>query len=444
MTTAAVPSVTEDRRTKSRIGLVVLGAVASGLALGLLLVLAVFVGGPEHEITGAALVALGTGFVLLALGSSRFSDQPQDWALRPGLATVVVGVGLFALAPGNRALELAGWVWPALLLLLVGWSFRAARRSLHNWSRRVILYPALVVLALVAIGGLFETITEAISSNPPLGGRTYLVDGHRLYLHCVGTGAPTVVLVSGLGERTPSWAWVQRGLSSSTRVCAYDRAGEGWSGGEENGRRFVSDLHGLLRAAHIAGPYVLAGHSVGGVYALIYAGRYPGDVRGLALIDSSTPYQFDLPEYPRVYAMLKRLTSVLPPAARVGIPRLVPAFGSLPAEARDAARAFGSSPRELRADRAELAELPRMFDEAKAVTSLGGRPLAVVTASAGQQRGWSAAQDRLARLSTDSAHRTVAGATHAALLEDERYAAISSREIGQVVQRVRLGAEADR
>ena len=85
-----------------------------------------------------------------------------------------------------------------------------------------------------------------------------------------------------------------------------------------------------------------------------------------------------------------------------------------------------------------------MFDEAKAVTSLGGRPLAVVTASAGQQRGWSAAQDRLARLSTNSAHRTVAGATHAALLEDERYAAISSRAIGQVVQRVRLGAEADR
>ena len=296
MTTSAVTSVAGRRTANSRIGLVVLGAVLSGLALGLLLVLAVFVGGPEHEIIGAALFALGAGFVLLALGSRRLTAQPQDWALRPGLATAIVGLALLALAPGNRLLGLAGWLWPVLLLVLVGWSFRGARRSLNSWSRRVVLYPALVVLALIAVGGAFETVAQATESNPPLGGRTYLVDGHRLYVHCVGNGAPTVVLVSGLGERTPSWAWVQQAVSPSTRVCAYDRSGEGWSGGEETGRRFASDLHGLLRAAHVPGPYVLAGHSVGGVYALIYAARYPGDVAGLVLIDSSTPYQFDLPD----------------------------------------------------------------------------------------------------------------------------------------------------
>ena len=440
MTTAADISVTSLGTTKSRVGLVVLGAIASGLALGLVLVLAVFVGGPEHEITGAALFALGSGFVFLALASRRFTDQPQDWALRPGLATAIVGVAVFALAPGDRALGLAGWVWPVLLLALVGWSFRGARLSLNSWSRRVVLYPALVALGLVAIGGAFETVAEATSSNPPLGGQTYLVDGHSLYLHCVGEGAPTVVLVNGLGERTPSWAWVQQGVSPSTRVCAYDRAGEGWSGGEESGRRFASDLHGLLRAADIPGPYVLAGHSVGGVYALLYTARYPDDVAGLALIDSSTPYQFDLPDYPGTYAMLRRLSSVMPSFARAGIPRLVPGgYGTLPPQARHAASAFGSSPRELRADRAELAELPRMFDEAKAVKSLGGRPLAVVTATVGQQRGWRAAQDRLAKLSTNSVQRMVAGATHASLLEDKRYAAIASRAITQVVQHVRSG-----
>ena len=437
MTTSAVTSVAGRRTANSRIGLVVLGAVLSGLALGLLLVLAVFVGGPEHEIIGAALFALGAGFVLLALGSRRLTAQPQDWALRPGLATAIVGLALLALAPGNRLLGLAGWLWPVLLLVLVGWSFRGARRSLNSWSRRVVLYPALVVLALIAVGGAFETVAQATESNPPLGGRTYLVDGHRLYVHCVGNGAPTVVLVSGLGERTPSWAWVQQAVSPSTRVCAYDRSGEGWSGGEENGRRFASDLHGLLRAAHVPGPYVLAGHSVGGVYALIYAARYPGDVAGLVLIDSSTPYQFDLPDYPSTYSMLRRLSSVMPSFARAGLPRLVPGFGGLPRPARNAASAFGSSPREFRADRAELAELPRMFEEAKAVKSLGARPLAVVTAGVGQQRGWDIAQDRLAKLSTNSVHRTVAGATHAALLEDERYAAAASRAIGGVVQRIR-------
>ena len=424
-------------RTKRRIGLVVLGAVVSGLALGLLLVLAVFVGAPEHEITGAALCALGVGFMLLTLGSRRFTDQPQEWAMRPGIATAIAGVGLFVLAPGDRALDLAGWVWPVLLLILVGWSFRGARRSLDSWSRRAILYPALVVLALVAVGGAFETVAQATASNPPLGGRTYLVNGHHLYLHCVGNGAPTVVLVSGLGERTSSWAWVQQGVSSSTRVCAFDREGEGWSGGEESGRRFASNLHGLLRAAQIPGPYVLAGHSVGGVYSLVYAVRYPNDVAGLALIDSSTPYQFDLPDYPGTYSMLRRLSSVMPAFARAGLPRLVPAFGGLPADARHAASEFASSPRELRADRAELAELPRMMDEAKAVKSLDGRPLAVVTATVGQQRGWGEAQDQLAQLSTNSVHRTVARATHAALLEDQRFAAVTSRAIGQVVQSVR-------
>src|ERR671938_427545 len=123
-----------------RIGLVVLGAIASGLVLGLLFVLVVFGGGPEAQITGGGLVALGAGFVLLAAGSTRFTDQPQKWALPPGIGSAVVGVALLVLSPGNRVLSLAGWVWPALLLLLVAWSFRGARSTLRNSSRRAVLY----------------------------------------------------------------------------------------------------------------------------------------------------------------------------------------------------------------------------------------------------------------------------------------------------------------
>jgi pimeloyl-ACP methyl ester carboxylesterase len=204
----------------------------------------------------------------------------------------------------------------------------------------------------------------------------------------------------------------------------------------------VSDVQGLLDAAHVSGPYVLAGHSVGGIYALLYAARYPEHVAGLALVDSATPYQFDLPDFPGFYSMWQRGSALLPSLSRAGVARItLGRLGSagLPPEARRAARAFAASPRELRADRVEFAQLPRRFDEAKAVKSLGGRPLAVVTAAVGQQRGWGAAQDRLAKLSTNSLQRTVAGATHAALLEDQRFAAITSRAIGQVVQRVRSG-----
>jgi hypothetical protein len=71
--------------------------------------------------------------------------------------------------------------------------------------------------------------------------------------------------------------------------------------------------------------------------------------------------------------------------------------------------------------------LPTVFDQAKALKSLDGKPLAVLTADLGTQRGWFAAQDKLAQLSRNSAHRTVQGATHSALLEDQRFAAITSR-----------------
>src|SRR5919198_1292459 len=121
-----------ESRARGHIGLVALGAIASGVVLGLLLVLVVFGGGPEAQITGGALVALGAGFVLLAAGSTRFTDQPQKWALPPGIGSAVVGLALLVLSPGNRALGLAGWVWPALLLLLVPWSFPSARRTLRN------------------------------------------------------------------------------------------------------------------------------------------------------------------------------------------------------------------------------------------------------------------------------------------------------------------------
>ena len=427
---------------RGRIGLVVFSSIAFGFVLGLVLTLVVFAGGEESEITGSALLALGAGFVLLALASSRFTDQPQRWAL-PGIAAALVGLAILLLAPGNHALGLAGWVWPLLLLLLVGWSFWGARRSLHSWSRRALLYPALFVLLLVAIGGAYETVAEASSSNPAPAGGTYLVNGHRLYLNCVGDGTPTVVLFNGLGERTPSWAWVQRSLSSETRVCAFDRAGEGWSGaapGRQDGHELSSDAHGLLQAAHISGPYVVAGHSTGGTYALVYAAQYPQEVAGVALIDSATPYQFDLPDYPTFYKLWRRASALLPSLSRAGFGRLVldTGFATLPPDARDQLRAFASEPRELRTNNDEFAELPTVFDQAKAL-SLGQKPLGILTADVGQQAGWVAAQAKLAKLSTNSVHRAAHGSTHSALQEDQRFASITSRTIADVVRAVRSG-----
>ena len=112
-------------------------------------------------------------------------------------------------------------------------------------------------------------------------------------------------------------------------------------------------------------------------------------------------------------------------------------FGSLPPKARDAARAFNSTPRQLTASRVEFLQLPTVFNQAKALHSLHSKPLAVLSASVGEMRGWPVAQDKLARLSTNSTHQTAAGASHAALLEDKTFATITSKTIAQVVQRAR-------
>jgi pimeloyl-ACP methyl ester carboxylesterase len=411
---------TSASSSSNRIGLVVFSSIASGLALGLVLVLVVFAGGPESEITGSALIALGAGFAVLAAASRR-TTEPQAWAGTPGVVTIAAGLAILALSPGDHTLRMAGWIWPILVVGLVTRSFVQARRSLRHWSRRAFLYPSLVVLLLLAIGGAFETAADATATSGHAMGRTYLVDGHRLYLSCVGDGAATVVLFNGLGERTDGWAAVEGSVAASTRVCVFDRAGEGWSGpgpGAQDGHQLSLDAHELLRAGRVPGPYVVAGHSVGGVYALIYAAMYPREVAGVALIDSASPDQFELPDYPRFYSMWRRVGALLPTAARAG------------------GRLFGaSSSREYAADRVEFNELPRVFRQAKAIHSLRGKPLAVVTADRGAMRGWQAAQARLAHLSTNTVHIDVPGATHSSLLENARYARIVADAIVGVTGR---------
>ena len=118
--------------------------------------------------TGAALIALAFGMLMLFELARRRTDQPQPWALAPGLGLGVAGLALLILGPSDRVLGRLGWVWPLLLALVVVWSVRGARSSLHNWSRRALLYPAFAVLALVAIGGAFETVMEAATTTTRL------------------------------------------------------------------------------------------------------------------------------------------------------------------------------------------------------------------------------------------------------------------------------------
>lgn len=432
-------------RARGHIGLIVVGSFATGLTAALLLVLVVFAGAAEPAVTGSAMLAFGLGWAMLAALSVWRTDQPQTWALVPAACFAVTGAALLLFLPGDGVLSLLSWVWPPLLLALLAWTAVRARRHLRSRTRPLVVYPVLAVLGLLAAGGAVQTVAQSAPGGPPAAGRMVDVGGHRLYLSCRGTGSPTVVLENGFGEDTPSWAWIVKDVAPDTRVCVYDRAGQGWSEsapGPQDGAQIAADLHALLGRAAVPGPYVLAGHSVGGAYALTFAARYPQQVAGMVLLDSSTPRQFTaLPGYPAAYSAGRRLTGLLPPLARVGLWRLAGsgAFGGLPPQARSQELALAATTRELSSQRAEWSGLPAAFTQAQALTSLYGKPLIVVTAGLGQQRGWLAAQDQLARLSANSLQRTVPGADHTALLYSEAMSANSSRAIRDVVSAIRTG-----
>jgi hypothetical protein len=161
------------------------------------------------------------------------------------------------------------------------------------------------------------------------------------------------------------------------------------------------------------------------------------------LVDSATPEQFTaLPDYEAFYSLWGRVAPLLPSLARTGLVRVTfgTGFAGLPAAARDQERAFTATARDWSSQRVEYSQLPAVFRQAQALTTLGGKPLIVLTAREGQQAGWFAAQDALVKLSSNSAHRSVTGATHEALLYDQGYAVNGSRAILDVVGALRTGA----
>ena len=120
--------------------------------------------------------------------------------------------------------------------------------------------------------------------------------GRRLNLYCKGTGSPLVVFDSGLTDETAVWGLVQPAISRKTRTCTYDRAGVGFSDPsayEGNSQNIADDLHRLLHAASERPPYVLVGHSYGGLNVRYFASRFPSEVVGLVLVDPSTEDYFD-------------------------------------------------------------------------------------------------------------------------------------------------------
>lgn len=194
---------------------------------------------------------------------------------------------------------------------------------------------------------------------------------HKLSIHCTGTGRPVVVIDTGMGESYQAWEPVIVALSNQTRVCAYDRAGYGQSEPgpmPRDSQREADELHSLLTRSGEDGPFLLVGHSLGGLNMQVYAHRYPEDVSGMVLLDPS-PLAWMLGEG---FPVLRELFNQAALAQR---------------ETADAVRR--SSDPDFRAKAAYLEALASEFeqffgrtaDEVAAIESFGKMPLIVIGAT---------------------------------------------------------------
>jgi pimeloyl-ACP methyl ester carboxylesterase len=436
----SAPETGRSDRTPTR---VVAGSLLVGAVIAVVLSLVVFAGATESVITGSMLVGFGCGWAYQAVRSVPGAGRPQHWAAVPAVAMTCTGLGLVILAPGDAAMSGLNWVWPPLMLGLVGWTFVQIRRSLTGRGR-LLLAPVLAVLTIAPLGATVANISEVgVSQTYPAPGTTYDVEGHRMHLWCQGQGGPTVVLFNGLGEISTSWAHITDRVRPTTRVCAFDRAGQAWSQDAptpEDGIHAATDLHTLLAAAGEAGPYILVGHSIGGPHAMIYAARYPEQIAGMVLLDSSSPEQMTrIPAYPGQYALMRRGLAVLPTLVRLGLGPVFSTGSDLPGDAAAATVALTGTARALRNGRDEISTVPTLFEQSQALTTLAGRPLTVLTASESLDgEGWRAAQDRLAHLSDNRLHRTVRS-SHEGMVADAHVAIESAGAITAVVASVRTG-----
>lgn len=402
--------------------MIVAGSLLIGLLAAAFLVLVPFAGARESEITGAILVGFACGWAALALLSARVEGEPRPWAVVMAGAMGLVGLGLLIARPGTAELTALGWAWPVLWLGLAIWAAVQVHRE-RAGRGRWLLYPVFGVLALISVGGGYETLRNATDSGAKAaaGERLISVGTHRLSISCTGVGTPTVVLEPGLGESARAMArWIGPDVARTTRICIYDRAGHGQSDAAPGNKAdAANDLHLLLQRARIPGPYVIAGHSLGGLFTLDFARRFPNEVAGVVLLDSMHPKQHT------VFEGKDSLLAVLPTLSRTGVARLA-------SDAKD-----GPPMAQARQFVRDVDGIPAEQDRAGELRSLGTRPLVVITAGRGYDSDWLGEQAGLAKLSRNVLHRQIAGSTHASLIDDQRDAAQSSRAIRQVVTAVR-------
>jgi len=312
---------------------------------------------------------------------------------------------------------------------------------------RYLLFGLAIPCVAALSGSVYQAETTAadLAAFPPPG-RMISVNGVNLHLDCMGSGSPTLLLEAGLGENSLSWYPVHAKLAQTMRVCAYDRPGLGWSDPidtEIQPEDVAKNLYTLLNNAGISPPFVLVGHSRGGIYVRAFYHQFPEQTQGIVLVDS-THEQSPMHQYPYAawdYRKQAMQIAVAEPLSRIGLVRLLGIADAdrrpspLPAEILAAKTALQNRTDTAHAVVNEIAVMREGLDPATPPPgNLGDLPLLVLTAGnlvtldivarEAERSGkdveaekalaqiQQAEQDDLARLSSNSRHIIVRNSGH--------------------------------
>jgi pimeloyl-ACP methyl ester carboxylesterase len=312
----------------------------------------------------------------------------------------------------------------------------------------------------------------------PAPGRLIDVGGFALHLHCSGSGSPSVVLDAALGGSSVSWSWIQPEIAKRTRVCSYDRAGYGWSEPGPLPRTaagMAAELRTLLRRGDVPPPFVLVGHSFGGLIMRIFATRYREEVAGMVLVDPAHPEDWAAPA-PKEQIKIDRgvrLCRYGARAARFGVAGLVARLGSagvfgaaraivtivsrgqltredegilapvwkLPAEAREPLREFWTQQKFFASLGSHIESIRVSARETLDAAAVGYGDLPLVTISSTDPGDYRLRQqDTLASLSTRGRHIVASKSGHWIPLDQPQVVTDAIRDVLDMVERASVPA----
>lgn len=325
-------------------------------------------------------------------------------------------------------------------------------------TKRVLMFLLVAVVVLLSAGAIWNAAAlhhyRALAGVP---GKLYQVDGRAMQMLCTGSGSPVVVLEAGLGNDSTIWAKNQPELSRITRVCAYDRAGFGWSEsrpGVRDSNAISHELHGLLEQAGITDPVILMGHSIAGIHMRNYAAKYPQSVAGIVFIDGSTPQQdkYFPASLEKTQTMYIKILIPLAEAATVtGVLRAMGQCAPIkPGMESYAAwiKADSCVPSQIISVDREFKAVPVSGDESVNSGPFGNLPILIFSqdptmhdarlGESGKELSsiWNGMQENLKKLSTNSRRIIAKGSTHYVQVDRSD---LVNREVTSFIQQVRTG-----